>query len=78
MPTYDDAFKTNLRGECGEEAGVAFADCETALKGTDWGGGLNIPVEEGDGVVSDVVVKPGEYASCLVRCGREGSCQLRR
>ena len=66
MTADDDGFETAFGGDGGEEAGVAFADGEARLEGGDWGGRLDGVVEEGDDVVGDVVVEPGEDAAGFV------------
>ena len=65
----DEGLETAVGGEGGEEAGVAFADGEAALKRAGRRGGLDIVGEEGVDVVGDVIMEPGEDASRLVGWG---------
>ena len=64
----DEAFEAGFGGEGGEEAGVAFADGEAGLQRGGGRGGFDGVVEEGDGVVGDVVVQPGEDGAGFI-CG---------
>lgn len=72
MAGDDEGFEAGFGGEGSEEAGVAFADREAGGEGAGGVGGFNGFVAEGDDVVGDVVVEPGENGSSLVggRCER--------
>ena len=61
MAADDDGLEAGFGGEGGEEASVAFANGEAGGECIGGGGGLDSIVEEGDDVVADVVVEPGEY-----------------
>lgn len=74
----DDGFEAGFGGYGGEEAGIAFANGEAGGKGFGRGGGFDGVVEEGDDIVRDVVMKPGEDRSGFVCCRREGTRQLVR
>ena len=66
MTADDDGFETAFGGDGGEETRVAFADGEARLEGGEWGRRLDGVVEEGDDVIGDVVVEPGEDAAGFV------------
>ena len=76
MAADDDGFEAGFGGYGGEEAGIAFADGEAGGEGFGRGGGFDGVIEEGDDIVRDVVVKPGEYYSGFVCYRREGARQL--
>ena len=66
MAADDDGFEAGFGGEGGEKASEAFADGEAGGERVGWGGWLDSIVEEGDDVVADVVVEPGEYGAGFV------------
>ncbi len=67
MASNDYRFKPDLGGESREECGVAFADGKSCRESVGRSRGFDGVVEEGDDVVGDVVVKPGEDSTGFVR-----------
>lgn len=78
VAAYDAGLQAGVRGEAGEEGGVAFADGEAGGEGGGWRGGLDVVGEEGGGVVGDVVVQPDEDGAGFVGQRGEGDGQLVR
>ena len=77
MSANHDTFHARFGRQRCEEPSIALADCETGLEHRGGRGGFDSVVEEGDGVVRDIVVEPGEDRAGFI-CGRgEGGCQLR-
>ena len=76
VPTDDKGFKPRFCGDGGEEGGIAFTDGETSGESGGGGGWFDGVIEEGDGVVGDVMVEPGKYRAGFVGGGGEGRRQL--
>ena len=66
MAADNKGFEPRFCSNGGEEGSVAFADGEAGRKGGGRSGGFDSVVEEGDGVVGDVVVEPGEDCAGFV------------
>lgn len=76
MASNDYRFEPGLGGESREEGGVAFADGKSCREGVGRSRGFDSVVEEGDDVVGDVVVKPGEDSTGFVRYRGERGGEL--
>ena len=76
MATYHYGLKTSFCGKSSEEACVAFTDGEAAGECGSGCGRFDSVVEEGNHVVLDIVMQPGEYTASLIGGGRERSYQL--
>lgn len=69
MSAHHDTFHARFSRQRSKETSIAFADCETGLQHRGGRGGFDGVVEEGDGVVGDIVVEPGEDRTGFI-CGR--------
>lgn len=56
VPTDHDGFQAGIHGHGGEEAGESFTDGQTGTEGAGRSRSLDVVVEEGFDIISDVVV----------------------
>ncbi len=66
VPADDERLETGFGGEGSEETGVTFADGEAGGQSPGGSRGSDGVVAEGDDVVGDIMVEPGEDSSGLV------------
>lgn len=76
MAANDKGFEAGFRCDGGEEASVAFADGKACAEGVGGSGGFDSIVAEGDDIVGDIVMEPGEDSTGLVGRRCEGTDKL--
>jgi hypothetical protein len=69
VPAYNAAFEAGFQSDGGVQASVTSTNSQAGVDGVLRLGAFDFLAEEGDGVVGDVVVEPGEDCSGFVGGG---------